>query len=127
MNGSHGELMSCETLTRRNEKLTKENESLESEVRRLQAQMEKIKADFQHEIKELKYQIHSEEVKKYTESIGHLDARLKSFETRKFGSEKEKQSEYEECRLISRQKVIDIGHPGNRKRQADRTAGVTGC
>jgi hypothetical protein len=63
--------------------------------------MDKVRADFQHEIKELKFQIHSDEVKKYTESIGNLDARLKSFENRKFGTEKERQSEYEDCKLTS--------------------------
>jgi hypothetical protein len=99
--GRFGRLISCENLTRRNEKLNKDNEALESEARRLKAQIEKIKLDFQNEIKELKFQIHSEEVKKYTESIGHLDVRLKTFENRKFNLDKDKQSDYEDCFLIS--------------------------
>ena len=73
---------------------------MEFETRHLRAQIEKLKADFQNEVKELKFQIYSDEVKKYSESIGHMDARLKTFEHRKFTADQEKQSDSDNCKLI---------------------------
>lgn len=59
------------------------NQELETEVDHLKFQLEKTKADFQTELKEIRFQVYSEEVRKYSELVSHLEIRLRSYEERR--------------------------------------------
>lgn len=61
--------------------------------------VEKLKSDFQSELRDIRYQIQQEELKRFNDLMGQMDVRMKTIETRRFDSEKTTEEEIRGCKL----------------------------
>ena len=63
------------------------------------ALIEKLKSDFQQELRDIRYQIQQEEIKRFNDVLNQMDARVKTVETRRYDSEKTIEDELRICEI----------------------------
>lgn len=64
------------------------------------ALLEKLKTDFQAELRDIRYQIQQEEIKRFNDLLGQMDVRVKTIESKRFDSEKTTEEEIRNCKFI---------------------------
>lgn len=87
-------------MNKRNLKLTAEKETLTFELTKTKAMVDKLKSDFQTELRDIRYQIQQEEIKRFNDILNQMDSRVKTIETRRFESEKINEDELKTCMFI---------------------------
>ena len=99
MIGKLGKFRSYEELTKKNLRLTAEKEDQTFELNKTKALLEKLKSDFQIELRDIRYQIQQEEIKRFNDLLSQMDARVKTIETRRFDIENKSEEEIRTCKL----------------------------
>lgn len=86
-------------------------------MNKLNALIEKLKEDFNDELRDIRFKIQQEEMKRFNDSINQMDVRVKDIETKKFEHDRKNDDEINKCKLKRREKDKRVISRTIRKRE----------